>query len=90
MPPAKMLPALLIVLLLLSPLGPDAAAAQRFEPRKLECAAACKGGYERGDDCGGADPELRCHWRGDGVTYTRDKQKLGRVPGWSGVEKTRV
>ena len=93
MPSAKMLPVLPMLLLgLLSLLGPAPAAAEPtmsptsvgFVPDKLECAAACAGGYTSGDGCDGEHEWLTCYWWSDG-TYTVGNQKLGRVPGWTGV-----
>ena len=94
MPSAKMLPVLPMLLLgLLSLLGPAPAAAEPtmsptsvgFVPDKLECAAACAGGDVSGDGCDGEHEWLICHWRSDTGTYTVGNQKLGRVPGWTGV-----
>ena len=89
MPSAKMLPVLPMLLLgLLSLLGPAPAAAEPtmsptsvgFVPDKLECAAACAGGAVSGDGCDGEGKEITCFG-----TYTVGNQKLGRVPGWTGV-----
>ena len=94
MPSAKMLPVLPMLLLgLLSLLGPAPAAAEPtmsptsvgFVPDKLECAAACAGGAFSGDGCDEEGNRLSCSWWSDTVTYTVGNQKLGRVPGWTGV-----
>ena len=95
MPSAKMLPVLPMLLLgLLSLLGPAPAAAEPtmsptsvgFVPDKLECAAVCAGGRLSGDGCDGEHERINCGWWISGtVTYTVGNQKLGRVPGWTGV-----
>ena len=95
MPSAKMLPVLPMLLLgLLSLLGPAPAAAEPtmsptsvgFVPDKLECAAACAGGRVSGDGCDGEDGAINCFWWPDtGRHFTVGNQKLGRVPGWTGV-----
>jgi len=88
-----MLPVLPMLLLgLLSLLGPAPAAAEPtmsptsvgFVPDKLECAAACAGGRFPGDGCDGEGRWIHCWW-GYTRTFTVGNQKLGRVPGWTGV-----